>query len=105
MNVINNYFKQLQDVYNYFGFKEDWVVYPLEDLRKYHWRIVNNEEVQFGAKDDITNDNGNYFVNEIYKQRFYNKWVYRGEEYTMIIVDTHTDGNKFFGIYDNLKEV
>ena len=28
-----------------------------------------------------------------------------GTEYTMIFVDTHTDGNRFFGIYDNAKEI
>ena len=44
-------------------------------------------------------------VNDIYTQRFYDKWVWRGKDYTMIFCDTHTDGNKFFGIYDNKKEV
>lgn len=105
MDIIDSYFNQLQEVYKYFGFKEDWVVYPLEDYREYHWQIVNNEEVHFGEKDDVINQTGNHYVNEIYTQRFYDKWVYRGEKYTMIFVDTHTDGNKFFGIYDNSKEI
>jgi hypothetical protein len=105
MDIIDGYFKQLQEVYEYFGFKEDWVIYPLEDYRKYHWKIVNDEEVYFGEKDDVINETGNHYVNEIYKQRFYNQWIYRGEKYTMIFVDTHTDGNKFFAIYDNLKEL
>ncbi len=31
--------------------------------------------------------------------------VYRGQDYTMISVDTHVDGNKFLQIFDNKKEV
>jgi hypothetical protein len=80
-------------------------IYPLEDYRKCYWQIVNDSEVHFGEKDDIINETGDHYVNEIYKQRFYDKWIYRGERYTMIFVDTHTDGNKFFGIYDNSKEI
>ena len=95
----------MQEVYEYFGFKEDWVIYPFEDYRKHYWRIVNDEEVHFGKKEDAINETGNQYVNEIYKQRFYTQWVYRSPEYTMIFVDTHTDGNKFFGIYDNSKEI
>lgn len=35
----------------------------------------------------------------------HNKWIYRGEKLTMIIVDTQVDGNQFFAFYDNNKEV
>lgn len=45
------------------------------------------------------------YSNEIYTQRFLPKWVYRGKDYTMICVDTHTDGNKFLQIFDNSKEI
>jgi hypothetical protein len=105
MDIINDYFNQIQEVYKYFGFKEDWVVYPLEDYREHNWKIVNDDKVVFGEKNDVISETGNHYENEIYKQRFYKKWVYRGEKYTMIFVDTHTDGNKFFGVYDNSKEL
>ena len=105
IDLLDLFFKVRQTVYDYFGFVEDWVVYPIEDYREHYWRIENDEEVIFGEKDDVINDTGNQYVNTIYTQRFYDKWVYRGEKYTMIFVDTHTDGNKFFGIYDNAKEI
>lgn len=54
---------------------------------------------------DGFNSDGNYYVDEIYAQRFYEKWVYRGNEFTMIFVDTHMDGNKFFAVFSNDKEV
>lgn len=105
MDMFDNYFKLLNEIYEYFGFVEDYVVLPLDDRREYYWVIVNDSEVQFGNREDIINDTGNYYENEIYKQRFYNKWIYRGKEFTMIMVDTHTDGNRFLAIFDNLKEI
>jgi hypothetical protein len=106
MDLLDLFFKVRQAVYDYFGFVEDYVVYPIEDYREYYWRIADNGEVvAFGAKNDVIYRTGNHYENTIYTQRFYDKWVYRGEKYTMIFVDTHTDGNKFFGIYDNAKEI
>ena len=51
------------------------------------------------------NSNGDYYESEIYTQRFYEKHVYRGNELTLIFVDTHVDGNKFFAIFSNEKEL
>jgi hypothetical protein len=45
------------------------------------------------------------YAAEIYTQRFLPKWVYRGAEYTMVCVDTRTDGNKFLMVFDNKKEI
>lgn len=103
--MFDNYFKLLGEIYEYFGFVEDYVVLPLDDRREYDWVIVNDSEVQYGKREDILNDTGNYYEDEIYKQRFYDKWIYRGEEFTMIMVDTHTDGNRFLAIFDNSKEI
>ena len=50
-------------------------------------------------------DAGKHYEAEIYTQRFLPKWVYRGEKYTMVCMDTHTDGNKFLGIFENDKEI
>ena len=106
MNIFDEYFKLQQEIYNYFGFKEDWVVLPLDDRRGYVWSIIDEDEVIYGSSaTDISDYPENCYSDEIYKQRFYSKWIYRGEEYTMIMVDTHTDGNRFLAIYDNLKEV
>lgn len=103
MKILDEYLNLQKEIYNYFGFEENWVVIPIDDRRKYFWRIVD-EDIIYGHKEDIIYDSGDYYSDEIYKQRFYNKWVYRGEEYTMVMVDTHIDGNKFLAIYDNSKE-
>ena len=54
---------------------------------------------------ELLNSDGDYYQNEIYTQRFLPKWVYRGKEYTMICVDTRTDGNTFLQVFDNSKEI
>ena len=109
MKLLDEYFKIQQQIYDYFGYVEDWKVIPIEDAREYYW-ILNGEgsggTVGFAKNEDnLKLKMGQYYENTIYTQRFLPKWVYRGEDFTMICVDTHVDGNKFLQIFDNSKEV
>ncbi len=92
-------------LYDHVGFTEDWTVYPVDDRTSTFWFIdEDSTHVRFAkSMEDLLSD-GDYFQNSIYTQRFYPKWVYRGEKMTMIFVDTHTDGNKFFAFFANAKE-
>jgi len=107
MNLIENLNAAKEALWEHVGFKEDWVVYAIEDRTSCLWRVdpLERDFVQFAETLEDLNSDGNYFEDEIYTQRFYPKWVYRGSEFVMIIVDTHTDGNKFFAIYRTDKEV
>lgn len=113
MKKLEEYFKLQKEIYEYFGYEENWVVIPIEDATGYHWEIIGDEksgEVKFAESIEQFNSSGDnyqgdYYQNEIYTQRFLKKWVYRGEKYTMICVDTNTDGNKFLQIFDNKLEV
>lgn len=109
MKLLDDYIKLQNQVYEYFGYKEDWVAIPIDDGRKYYWFLIQEEDgsgfVRFAETkeklmDELAMD---YYENDIYTQRFLPKWVYEGEDYTMICVDTHTDGNKFLQIFDNKK--
>ena len=98
-----------QQIHDYFGYVEDWVKIPIDDCREYYWHLSgegHGDHVSF-AKDKASfkSQEGDFYQNDIYTQRFLPKWVYRGHEYTMICVDTCTDGNKFLAIYDNKKEL
>ncbi len=107
MKLLDDYFKIQQQIYNYFGYKEDWVVIPIEDSTEYYWRLdgEGQGEIIYAETEELLDDPaGNYYVHSIYTQRFLPKWVYRADDYTMICVDTHTDGNKFLQIFDNQKE-
>jgi hypothetical protein len=113
MQLLKDYFALQQQIHDYFGYEEDWVTIPLDDATDMYWRIIGGEgrggSVQFAESiEDLPSDyydSGMYYENEIYTQRFLPKWVYRGAEYTMICVDTHTDGNRYLQVFDNSKEV
>jgi len=111
MEILDQYFKLQKEIYDYFGYVEDWVVIPLDDERGswwfleqgadgkgfvYHWR--DREAV------GTFTDSGGY-KSVIYTQRFLPRWVYRGAEYTMICIDTQTDGNKFLTVFSNDREL
>ncbi len=108
MKELDDYIAAKEAIFRAFGYVEDWIIIPTEDSRQYYWRL-NGEgpgEVQFAdTEKELLEEEGNYYVHEIYTQRFLPKWVYRAEEgYTMICTDTHTDGNKLLQIFDNTKE-
>ena len=109
MQLLNDYNAKRQELFDYFGYVEDWVAIPVDDATMYYWRLTGEgrgDEVLFAdSLEELELESGNYYTNEIYTQRFLPKWVYRGADYTMVVVDTHTDGNKFLQIFDNAKEV
>ena len=133
MKVLDNYLKFQKELFAYFGYVEDWVAIPIDDARDYYWFVEQGEHgahpgkgrVGFAESKEVlmqafqaTGGRGvlhveycglpipeAYYENSIYTQRFLPKWVYEGEEYTMICVDTHTDGNKFLQIFDNSKKM
>lgn len=111
MDLLDKYTALRQEIFDYFGYKEDWRVLPIDvdDAREYYWHLTgeaHGDEVLFAKNEENlhegTDDDG--YSNEIYTQNHLPKWVYRGKDYTMVVVDTHTDGNLFLQIFDNAKE-
>jgi len=117
--LLNKFFGIQQLLFDYFGYVEDYVKIPLRDDTDAHWLLLENkhggghvwyapEELTlelFLGKNLDRKDVGTFYGDSIYTQRFLPKWVYRGKDFTMICVDTHTDGNKFLAIFANAKEV
>ena len=111
MQNINELIKQEQDarraIFDYFGYVEDWCIFPFADYRDMVWQIEGSETrgsvISSSSLEEF--ENGDTYSDEIYTQRFLPKWVYRGKDYTMILIDTHTDGNRLLAIYDNKKEI
>lgn len=107
MEILEKYKETRNELFEYFGYVEDWRVIPVDDATSYYWSLEGEGpgEVHFAdTLEELQNEEGNYYVNEIYTQRHLSKWVYRGEDYTMVVVDTHTDGNKFLQIFSNALE-
>jgi hypothetical protein len=93
-------------LFQYFGYVEDWRVLPFSDATEYVW-LIDGEEVRYAmTKEQLLDEEaGEFHQHAIYFQRHLNKWIYRGPEYTMILVDTDFDGNQFLQIFDNSKEI
>ncbi len=109
-DAIDEYFKLADLIHEAFGYQEDHVVIPMEDARDFYWTLSgegSGDNVRFSEHAELLEDEeaGEYYSNEIYTQCFLPKYVYRADEFTMISVDTHTDGNCFLQIFDNAKEI
>ena len=102
MELMTNYNDAVQKLYDHVGFKEDWVLCPIDDCTDKFWS-VDDEQVKFANSEEQFNSDGDYYQDEIYKQRFYSKWVYEGKELTMIFCNTYTDGVCWFRVFDNGK--
>lgn len=108
--LLSSYLKLKKEIHAYFGYREDWVTIPLEDGTSYYWALSENEhgggKVNYHetplTKEFI--ESGGHYSAVVYTQRFLPKWIYRTEDYTMICVDTQTDGNKYLMVFDNAKE-
>lgn len=98
-----------QALFDYFGYVENWRVLPFDDGTSFFWKLDElNGTVRYARQAvelDDERGTGDYYENDIYTQRHLPRWVYRGPDYTMIVVDTHTDSNQFLQIFDNAKEI
>jgi hypothetical protein len=108
MELLDLYLDTQAEIFNYFGYVENWRAIPLEDSREYFWKLDGEGPgtVKFADTEEELEDEeaAKYCEEEIYTQRRLPKWVYRGAEFTMVAVDTHVDGNKFLRIFTNANE-
>ena len=108
--LLDQYNALREKVHAYFGYTEDWRAIPLDDSRDYFWRLDCDDDgtggnVRFAkSEDELANEEGSCFENEIWTCRHLSKHVYRGAEYTMVVVDTQMDGNKFLQVFSNARE-
>jgi hypothetical protein len=118
-DIVDAYKAAEHAIWDHVGYKEDWRRLPLEDSREYFWAVDAQEEewCKFSPKKealeywlgDHEDEYGDYgdclYSDEIYTNRHLPKWVYRGAEFTLVCVDTHTDGNQFIRIFRNDMEL
>ncbi|MCK9446711.1 hypothetical protein M0Q50_07620 [bacterium] len=104
LEIINNYNNALEALYEHVGFVEDYVVCPIDDCTEMYWS-VDEESVKYAKSIEQYNSDGDYYMDDIYTQRFYSKLVYEGKDSTMVFCDPHTDGVKWFRIFDNTKKI
>jgi hypothetical protein len=111
-NILNTYFDAQKELFDYFGYVEDWKVIPLDNQTGNYWMIcgpenLNSTRVVWSQKSftkELLEAGTEIYSGVIYTQRFLPKWVYRGKDYTMIAIDTQCDDNKMLMIFENEKE-
>ena len=104
MELLDTYLKTRQQILDYFGYVEDWGVFPIEDGREYYWYLESTGlgTVHFASSEqDLREQTGAYYVHELCYPL---QSVFRRPDFTMILVDTHTDGNLYLVIFDNANE-
>lgn len=111
MKLLTDYMNLQRQIYDYFGYVEDWVVIPLVDHTEFPWALTgegSGDVVRYAETVRQLEDKdgrGDYCECPIYTQRFLPKWVYKGADYTMVVMDTQVDGNKFLAVFDNAKKL
>lgn len=108
-NTVDEFFSFEQKICEMFGYQHDWKVFPIIDERENHWGLTKNEtKVCYSPSAGNVGggiDGNNCYSAVVYTYRHLDKWIYRIEKYTMILMDTRCDGNIYLGIFDNSKEV
>lgn len=104
LELITDYNQALQAIYDHVGFVEDWVVCRIDDKTEMFWSVDNTTVRYSPTTAEFESQSGNYYEDQIYKQRFYKQHVYRGADFTLIFCDPQTDSQKWFRIFDNTKE-
>ena len=107
MKLIEEYKNALQAIYDHVGFVEDWVIAPIDDTTEMFWNVDEESmQVKYAKTiEEFNSEEGDYYSDEIYTQRFYSKWVYEGADFTLIFCDPHVDGMKWFRLFDNKKRI
>jgi hypothetical protein len=118
-DIVDSFFDAREAIFEHVGYVEDWRVLPIVDHRDDFWAVDEHEHewVKFSPSreallywlaehDDEYGTHGDkLYQHEIYTQRHLSKWVLRGKELTIVVVDTHTDGNQYLQLFCNDNEV
>lgn len=104
--LIEMYNAAKEAIYEHVGFPgEDWGYCPIDDCTAYYWTLVDDTTVYYAdTEQELEDQEGNYYSAEVYTQRFYDKYVYRGQDLTMIFLNPGVDGMRYFSLFDNSKE-
>ena len=105
MTVAEKFFEAQEALFKHVGFIPDWVEYAIDDHTEKVWQTYLDPKGGGYVKsaDSVIqfHSDGDYYQDEIYTQRFYNKWVYEGKDVTMIFCNPGTDGINWFKVFNN----
>ena len=111
-DLIDNFFSLEKELCKAFGYTNNYRIFPIVDIRDCFWKLDSEQDDEvknvYYAEDldSLKNeDEENCYDASIYTYCHLDKWIYRTDKYTMILMNTHCDSNIYFGIFDNTKEI
>jgi len=108
-DTLNGFFNLRREIKDYFGYKDDWEMLPIDDERDMNWMLVEGKTpfVIYSEKPitpETMFEDGCCF-GPVCGFLTTHRTAYRCEDLVAIPVDTQNDGNKFLMIFTTSKEV
>jgi hypothetical protein len=93
-----------QNLFDHVGYEQDGADYAIEDADLYYWEIDWRNIFYSDVKEDVKNISKCY-LGYLYYDACYPQSVFRGEDLTMIVVDTRVNNEIRLFVFDNKKEI
>ena len=124
-DTLDGFFKLLAEVYAAFGYEEDWRAFPLVDMREYNWMMIGDgglgsrvawsrepftrAVVMLGsnfwdARVETAPVRGPAGGAKVFTYRHLKRWVFRRDDFTMVLGDPGQDTRTDLYVFDNSKE-
>ncbi len=110
-DMVERHFASREAILGHVGYTENWRVLPLDDNRDEFWALAG-QHVKFSPQRDAIlywlsefDDEYGPYGDVLYEDIVHTMGVFRGDELTLVAVDTQTDGNHFLRIFRNTNEV
>lgn len=100
MKLLDTLVQTEKAIHQYFGYEEDWKVLPIQNYTSFYWYIEDGSVYYGDTPKEALLADACYCDSILYRDG-----IHRKDDFTMIAVDTQTDGNKFLSIFDNTKEI
>jgi hypothetical protein len=74
MQLLNDYLQKQQELFDYFGYVENWKAIPVDNATMYYWQLNGEEhggEVLFAdSKEELFSGEGNYYSNDTDQEQY-----------------------------------
>jgi hypothetical protein len=98
-SLLNTHLTARTKILAYFQCPERWTIYPLQDCTGFEWAIFNDKLIIGRRHGDSIHDEAHATDMHIMDG------PYTRDNLTLILVDTGTDSNEVFSVFDNSKRI
>ena len=100
---LEQYLSMEKEIHKLFGYVQEWRVYPIQDMTGVYWCVPQHSDYELRFSQTIDGLGADIGDDPEYSVEV--KRIFACDGFTMLHVDTHTDGNQFLYILDNKKKI